>query len=94
MLITDFEKKIKDEIHPDLSIRINPNADDIAGVYLNNTYMGIALPPQEIRDEFNPKYADHRGSPYRSIQQALDLINGKLTKFQDPEVIRVMNEKL
>ena len=94
MLITDFEKKIKDEIHPDLSIRINPNSDDIAGVYLNNIYMGIALPPQEIHEQFREKYADRRGAPYRSIQQAEGIIKGKLTKFQDPEVIKVMNTKL
>lgn len=94
MLITDFEKKIQEEIHADLSIRINPNSDDIAGVYLGNTYMGIALPPQEIRDDFSPKYVDKRGYPYRSIPQALDIINGKLAKFQDPEVIKVMNTKL
>ncbi len=94
MLITDFEKKIQEEIHPDLSIRINPNSDDIAGVYLGSTYMGIALPPQEIKEEFSPKYVDRRGSPYRCMQQALDLIGGKLTKFQDPEVIKIMNTKL
>jgi hypothetical protein len=94
MTITDFEKKIQEEIHPDLTIRINPNSDDIAGVYLNNTYMGIAVPPQEIREEFSPKYTDKRGAPYRCIQQAEDIIKGKLTKFQDPEVIKVMNTKL
>jgi hypothetical protein len=94
MLITEFEKKIKEEIHPDLNIRINPNSDDIAGVYLGDSYMGVALPPEEIKDEFSPKYTDKRGYPYRCIQQALDMISGKLTKFQDPEVIKVMNTKL
>jgi len=94
MFITDFEKKIQEEIHPELTIRVNPNSDDIAGVYLNDTYMGIALPPQEIREEFSPKYVDRRGSPYRCVQQALDIISGKLAKFQDPEVMKVMNTKL
>jgi hypothetical protein len=94
MIIKDFEKKIQDEIHADITIRINPNSDDIAGVYLNDTYMGIALPPQEIHEEFSPKYVDRRGSPYRTMQQAEDIIRGKLTKFQDPEVIKVMNTKL
>lgn len=94
MLITDFEKKIQQEINPDLTIRINPNADDIAGVYYKGVYMGIALPPQEIREEYNPKYCDSRNYPYRSVQMALDIISGKLVKFQDPEVMKVMSEKL
>lgn len=94
MLITEFEKKIQDEVDAELTIRINPNADDIAGVYYKGVYMGIALPPQEIREEFNPKYCDSRNAPYRSVQMALDIIKGKLTKFQDPEVMKVMSEKL
>lgn len=94
MLITEFEKKIQVEINPALSIRVNPNADDIAGVYYENMYMGIALPPQEIKDEFSEKYHDKKGYPYRTMSQAVDIINGKLPKFQDPEVMRVMNEKI
>jgi len=94
MTIKDFEKKIQAEIHPDITIRINPNSEDIAGVYLNNTYMGIALPPQEIQEMFSSKYVDSRGAPYRCIEQAEAIIKGKLTKFQDPEVIKVMNTKL
>lgn len=92
MLITEFEKKIQEEINAELSIRINPNADDIAGVYYKNFYMGISVPPQEIREEFSEKYHDRMGHPYRSIEQVEGIINGKITKFQDPEVLRVMNE--
>ena len=90
MKITDFEKKIQDEIDPRLNIRINPNSDDIAGVYLGDTYMGIAVPPQEIHEEFTPKYCDSRGYPYRSIKMVTDIISGKIDKFSDPEVIKVM----
>lgn len=94
MQITDFEKKIQEEIHPDLSIRVNPNADDIAGVYYQGVYMGVAIPAQEIRDTFSEKYTDRMGHPYRSIEQAEAIIKGKLTKFQDPEVMKVMRAKL
>ena len=94
MLTTEFEKKIQEEINSDLTIRINPNAEDIAGVYYQNVYMGISVPPQEIKDTFSEKYCDNKGYPYRSIELAEGLIRGKITKFQDPEVMKVMNEKL
>lgn len=94
MLITQFEKKIQEEINSDLTIKINPNADDIAGVYYKNVYMGIAIPAQEIHETFSEKYVDRMGHPYRTIGQAEDIIRGKVTKFQDPEVMRVMTEKL
>lgn len=94
MLITQFEKKIQEEINPDLTIKVNPNADDIAGIYYKNVYMGIAVPAQEIRETFSEKYTDRMGHPYRSMEQAEGIIRGKITKFQDPEVMRVMTEKL
>jgi len=94
MLITDFEQKIKNEIDQDLEVRVNPNADDIAGIYYKGVYMGIAVPSQEIRDTFSEKYCDRMGHPYRSIEQAEGIIRGKITKFQDPEVMKIMNEKI
>lgn len=94
MLITEFEKKIQKEIDADLTIRINPNAEDIAGVYYKGVYIGVAVPPQEIHQEHSPKYTDRNGYPYRSITQAEDIIKGKLIKFQDPEVMKVMSEKM
>lgn len=94
MLITEFEQKIKNEIDEDLSIRVNPNADDIAGVYYKNFYMGISVPSQEIKESFSEKYCDRMGHPYRSIEQAEGIIRGKITKFQDPEVLKVMNESI
>lgn len=94
MLITEFEKKIQDEINSDLSIRVNPNADDIAGIYYKGVYMGISVPSQEIKDTFSEKYCDRMGHPYRSIEQAEGIIRGKITKFQDPEVMEVMKAKI
>lgn len=94
MLTTEFEQKIKNEINQDLEVRVNPNADDIAGIYYKGVYMGIAIPAVEIRDTFSEKYTDRMGHPYRSIEQAEGIIRGKITKFQDPEVMRVMTEKI
>jgi hypothetical protein len=94
MLITEFEQKIKNEIDQDLSIRINPNADDIAGIYYKDFYMGIAVPSKEIHETPSEKYCDRMGHQYRSIEQAEGIIRGKITKFQDPEVMRVMTEKI
>lgn len=94
MTIKNFEAKIQAEINPDLTIRINPNADDIAGVYYQNVYIGVAVPPLEIRETPSEKYHDRLGHPYRTIQQAEDIIKGKLPKFQDPEVMKIMNENI
>lgn len=94
MLIKDFEQKIKNEIDQGLEVRVNPNADDIAGIYYQGMYLGVAIPSKEIHETFSEKYCDRMGHPYRSIEQAEGIIRGKITKFQDPEVMRVMNEKI
>ena len=94
MQITDFEKQIKKDIDPDLSIRINPNAEDIAGVYYKEAYIGVAVPPVEIHEEFKPKYCDSNNYPYRNISTALEFIKGKVNKFKDPEVYKVMTTKI
>ena len=82
MTIKEFEAKIQKEIDKDLNIRVNPNHNDIAGVYWNNIYISVAVPPQEIRDKLDNGYTDAIGHPYRSIDMAIDLINGKLPKFK------------
>ena len=94
MLITQFEKKIQEEINPDLTIKVNPNADDIAGIYYKNVYMGIAIPPQEIHETFSEKYVDRMGHAYRTTEQAEGIIRGKITKFQDPEVMKLMTQEI
>lgn len=92
MQIQDFEKKIQKEIDSELSIRPNPNADDIAGVYWKDLYISVALPPQEIREVYSKDYTDKMGAPYRSIDMAMDHIKAKLTKFQDPENYKIMTQ--
>lgn len=78
MKIKDFEAKIQKEIDAELSVRTNPNHGDIAGVYYKNTYLGVAVPPEEIREEVDKGYSDKLGYPYKSIKMAEDFINGKL----------------
>ena len=82
MLIKDFVAKIQSEIDKDLTIRTNPNATDIAGVYYKDTYIGVAVPPVEIRETVDSGYTDSIGYPYKSIQLAEDFIKGKLTKYK------------
>ncbi len=82
MNIKDFEKKIQTEIDKDLTIRTNPNAADIAGVYWKDTYIGVAVPPLEIKEKIDTGYADSIGYPYKSIDLAEDFIKGKLTKYK------------
>ena len=82
MLIKDFEKKIQDEIEPTLSIRTNPNHEDIAGVYWGDIYLGVAVPPVEIRETAEAGYTDKYGYPYKARPFAEELIKGKLAKFK------------
>ncbi len=96
MKTEDFEKKIQDEIDSELNVRVNPNHDDIAGVYWNDIYIGVAVPPKEIREEHNSGYTDDLGNPYKHIDMAIEFINGKLPKFkkayeEEPELF--MNDK-
>ena len=80
MKIEDFEKQIQKDIDPELNIRVNPNHDDIAGVYWNDIYIGVSVPPVDIREKVDTKYIDKLGTPYKSIPMALEFIEGKLAK--------------
>lgn len=82
MTTKDFEKKIQTEIDKDLNIRVNPNASDIAGVYWNDIFIGIAVPPVEIREAYDAGYQDDMGHPYRHVASAIEMIEGKLPKFK------------
>lgn len=82
MKTTDFEKKIQKEIDPDLSIRVNPNAEDIAGVYWNDIFIGVSVPPKEIREKLDPSYLDGIGYPYKDRVLAEEFIRGKLAKYK------------
>lgn len=99
MKTIDFEKKIQEEIDKDLSIRTNPNHEDIAGVYWNDIYLGIAVPPVEIRDRMSSEYVDAIGHQYKDQFIAYELIKGKLPKYkkamkEDPDLFKpVVMEK-
>lgn len=91
MKITDFEKQIQKDIDPELSIRVNPNHPDIAGVYWREHFLGVSVPPQEIKTALDASYRDKIGYPYKNKQLALDQITGKLEKFkkavvEDPDL--------
>lgn len=93
MKTLDFEKKIQEEIDKDLNIRTNPNHDDIAGVYWNDMFIGVSVPPVEIKEEYDANYRDQAGYPYRDQKTALNLIKGKLPKYKqvmedDPELLQ------
>lgn len=77
MRIAEFEKQIQDLYDERLNIRINPNADDIAGVYLGDEYLGVAVPPHQIFEESNADHCDINKVPYRTIDQALEVIKYK-----------------
>lgn len=93
MKIKDFEAEIQKEIDPDLTIRTNPNAKDIAGVYYKENYIGVAVPPEEIYEEVSMQRVDALGVPYKNISFAKDVIKGKLAHLkkaleEDPDLFK------
>lgn len=93
MSIEDFEKVIQEEINADLTIRTNPNASDIAGVYFKEHFIGVSVPPKEIHKEVSMQRTDALGHPYKTIDFAKELIAGKLKHLQkaleeDPDLFK------
>lgn len=93
MKIEDYEKQIQKEIDPDLTIKVNPNHTDIAGVYWQDIFIGVSVPPVEIKETLEPSYVDGVGYPYKNVQLATDLIKGKVAKFKkakedDPDLFK------
>lgn len=82
MLTAEFEKYIQKTIDSRLNIRANPNATDIAGVYVGNDYIGVAVPPEKIYQLNKSTYVDATGYPYRNIKQAVEAIKIKLLKYE------------
>lgn len=93
MKIQDFEEKIRKEIDPDLSIKVNPNSPDIAGIYYKEAYCAVSVPPEEIKEEYDKQYVDKMGYPYRTIESAISLLKAKLPSVKDPENYKLLTEK-
>lgn len=92
MKITEFEAKIQKEFDKDLNIRPNKNSDDIAGIYLGNHYISIAVNPLEIKEEKDKNFVDYYGHPYRTIDEVLEILPAKIAKLKgimktDPELL-------
>lgn len=91
MKTTDFEKQLQEELDEEITIRTNPNHDDIAGVYWREMFLGVAVPPIEINELVSLSYRDAVGNTYRGYKDARELVEGKLAKFKqafidDPEL--------
>lgn len=80
MRIAEFEKLIQGQYDERMNIRVNPNADDIAGVYVGDEYLGVAVPPQEIKTVKDDDYCDIYGTPYRTVEEALETIKNVYAK--------------
>lgn len=82
MTIQEFETKIQKDINPLLSVRKNFNTvDGVHGVYMDGVYLGVTLPPSEIRERSSEFYLDPYGYPYAGQEEALAKIRGKLSKM-------------
>jgi hypothetical protein len=93
MKIKDFEERIQKEIDSELTIRTNPNAKDIAGVYYKEHFIGVSVPPEEIFEEISATRVDALGVPYKTIDFAFGLITGKLAHIkraleEDPDLFK------
>ena len=82
MYIKEFEKELK-EISPKLNIK--RVAEDIAGIYYGDRYLGISMPPEFVFDTVNPDYRDDppwwTGQKERVIYRSRPLLK-KLTKIK------------
>lgn len=92
MLIQEFEKELK-KFDEGLNIRMNKNSSDIAGIYWNDIYVGIAVPPKEIWEEVSDSYQDEMGYPYHSMKYVREMLPVKLAKVkkmfeEDPEIFK------
>ena len=81
MLITDFEKHIKETIDKELSIVAHPNPkiDDIKIVLWRGFNISLAMPPVNIFDKIDRNYKDAAGNPYRTKGMAVRDIKHKLS---------------
>ena len=87
MKIAEFQTKIQKEIDQRLHIVRNPNVDDAAGVYLDDFYTGVMVPPGEIWEHATDLYADKWGHRYRTIPEALRDIKNKLKAINNKKKI-------
>lgn len=92
MTTQEFEAKIKEEIDADLNIRVNPNHPDIAGVYLNNLYISVAVSAEELKEEFDPNHKDAFGHPFRTIEQSFEHVLKKYERYTSAEAQALIKE--
>lgn len=76
MPIETFQNYIRKHVHRELYIRQSTN--DLAGVYYNNYYLNISLPPKFIYHTPKSQYTDKHGVQYRCVLKAVEAIRNKL----------------
>jgi hypothetical protein len=91
MKIQEFEQKIQNEIDKELEVRVNPNIEDMAGVYYRGIYTGCAVPGKEIYEDHRPGYTNDMGYPHKNSVKAEMEIKSKLAKLkkglqEDPDL--------
>lgn len=94
MTINDFVARLRKNIDPDISIRVNPNHPDIAGVYWKNIHMEIGCPPHEIFEERNPAFTDAFGTPHRTVEEVEAMARSWLFQMKnDPEFFELYEDE-
>jgi len=81
MKIAEFEKILKDTIDKRITIRKNPNATDVAGVYIDDTYLHTAVPSENIYKERSKKHCDIYGTPFRGIDETLEILKYRYNEY-------------
>ena len=85
MTIQELELELK-SINPDFSIRINPNATEIAGLYWKDYCAYIAMPAKEIFRERREDYRDEYGHIHRSADEVILMAQNFLHRIEtEPE---------
>jgi len=79
-VIPDFENELK-KIDSDLSIKVNPQFPEMAGVYWKHLYI-CALPSGEIYDEVKNLYVNTAGLVHRTRPMVLSIVLDYLRRIK------------
>lgn len=93
MELSRFEQELKAIDHC-LSIVVNHNCPDVAGIYWNTSFL-VTIPSGQIYDEKKTTYTDKWGNVHRTRPEAIAQVKNFLWRLQnEPDFLEAMTEPL
>ena len=96
MKIEEYEQELK-AINPELSIKVSPQAPDMAGIYYKDIFI-TGIPSGEVFPERREEYKSEMGVPHKTSEVATAQVKQWLSDIDeqlklDSEFRAVMKEK-